>query len=1128
MRGRDANAGLATPCAARDVGCPSPPPSPSGDRPTKLHFIIGGQASPWRRLDEDDADGRAAVDHERMAISTARERQPAYERAADPQRANGRVQCQRDECVERRRLARAQADELRDLKANFDFKLEGERRWLIHNAGREAWRAAERQDVAARKAKNFASSAKGEKCKAEKARGEQEARAERAESEAEARARELAEISARLDDTEARLAAVDLTVAGYAHQEKKLSKLRAKVIAERKASKAQYAADVAAAEERYAARLEEERASVEYLEAELAGATEGSATLQAQLKEQAPPQATAEQWAKYSEGGARWQRARHVNYLCGLFGASKWRGADVASALKKSDLLYEVWESAEFQDLLFDELSETIESIEQDHFNPKLALHLKLFCHLSRDQLITANNFACMNYDREKDSYDRRPLRRFRGGRVLYVPRFIPPRCRWEPLMLEYKAKIHLSVDDDGKLAWVPFDDVMDRMFRFDRDSLPDLNIFSKANPFTIVAQLDGTGFGSLSIAQLIFRSVYTSQSPRHCHLATLLRGDDHHAGAGQLTKHLADPMAVARANGCLPHPFLPGRSLPTRFIGSGDKMGILHINGRSQMCTCRGTDQRLALPPRRKLLGGFDAKAAPQLRALCVRPTHKQMVSDAHEIVPGESVPRPCRWPGCKFGHDPATAQAEYDASRARLARLEASHLKEDIKELAKLRSTHLATHGNQHLHKAPRLDFDMAEWIIDLLHYMYLNIPKGTFKYTWRYKSPDEVLPRLSAFLKYIKLPLDMRTKEQNVQKKEAWYTGGAFQRFADGDSNSLGLARNISVMLRIWAEHVQEAADVRAREQEARRAKKKAAAAPTSAAALGIGRAARVAAAGCEDCETDDSDDDEPEAAEGRAYLKELRSDFETRCDQGAIAYIKSKYSSSVASRVLRIALSWEASRLHYKSIVDVRECDDTEAGKDAAALNVALTAVDNAAMTYLVSHHNIKSWYYHNGVFKLPFDVRDLGSAIWGANCSSMEAHGAAVLKRIAGTTVQKGAVNTSAKASGAPPTPAAGEKRGGATAPPTPVTAKKPRTLNSSFAQQIAEQALMQQELRIDKEMGIDSRDNARLLLKEHGGRTTKARSTPKLRCVESALEMSVLTEFAALLRGEWGAELPSF
>eukprot|EP00966_Prymnesium_polylepis_P268625 6205574-Prymnesium_polylepis.1 len=90
----------------------------------------------------------------------------------------------------------------------------------------------------------------------------------------------------------------------------------------------------------------------------------------------------------------------------------------------------------------------------------------KLFCHFSIATLNTANKFACMTYDREKDRYNRTVLWRFSGGRVLYVPRFIPPRCRWEPHYLEYKAKIDLAVDDDdGRLCWVPFADVMLRMF---------------------------------------------------------------------------------------------------------------------------------------------------------------------------------------------------------------------------------------------------------------------------------------------------------------------------------------------------------------------------------------------------------------------------------------------------------------------------------------------------------------------------------------------------------------------------------------------------------------------------------------------------------------------------------------
>jgi len=212
--------------------------------------------------------------------------------------------------------------------------------------------------------------------------------------------------------------------------------------------------------------------------------------------------------------------------------------------------------------------------------------------------------------------------------------------------------------------------------------------------------------------------------------------------------------------------------------------------------------------------------------------------------------------------------------------------------------------------------------------------------------------------------------------------------------------------------------------------------------------------------------------------------------------------------------------------------VRACEETEAAKEAAALSVTLTAVDNAAMTYLVSHHNIKSWYYHNGVYKLGFDVRLLGRDIWGANCSAMEAHGASVLKRIAGTTVAKGMVKTAPPAAAPPQSPAAGEKRSGSTAgAATPTTApagKKHKSFNSSFATQIASQALVAQELLIDEEMGIASRDGTRLLLKEYGGRSSKARKGEKWTCVEDALERSVLTEFAALLRGEWGDDLPVF
>ena len=680
---------------------------------------MSGLPSPWRRLDEDDAQGRAVVDGVKAALSRARERPRAYCRSDEPRRANGRVECRRGGCIKDRAQALVISKEHSRLVTKFDHILAEKVKWWEDHLGREAGYKLSKEKEATEHAQNCTKRARQQLTMANRRAGELQAQVDTLTRQLAARDAELQQKSSLVDEQSAELGTLTSRLAGLEHTAKRLAEWRERTLQARKAGKAavaeaqkQFEADMADVQRRHEEELEQERAANALLDAEMTATTESLEVMQQQLKQLTPPAVTAEQWGKYSSGGERWQRSMHVNFLLGLFGASRWRGGDIATALKKGDLLYEVWQSPVFQELLYDELVEMMQQIERNHFNERLALHLKLFCHLSIATLNTANNFACMTYDREKDNYNRTVLRRFSGGRVLYVPRFIPPRCRWEPLYLEYKAKIDLAVDDDdGRICWVPFHEVMSRMFRFDAESLPDLSLFSKEKPFTIVMQLDGTGFGALSIAQLIFRSVYTSQSPRHCHLAGLLRGDDHHEGAGLLTQQLALPLREARASGCLPHPLMPGRSLPTRFLGSGDKMGILHINGRSQMCTCRGTDQRLALPPRRKLLGGFDSKAAPQLRARCVRPTYEQMVADAHEIVPGEAAPRACRWPGCTFAHDRATANDQYKAAKASLKVLTDSHVKEVIKARDKRRTTHLATHGNQHELKAPHVSLNMDE---------------------------------------------------------------------------------------------------------------------------------------------------------------------------------------------------------------------------------------------------------------------------------------------------------------------------------------------------------------------------------------------------------------------------------
>jgi hypothetical protein len=90
------------------------------------------------------------------------------------------------------------------------------------------------------------------------------------------------------------------------------------------------------------------------------------------------------------------------------------------------------------------------------------------------------------------------------------------------------------------------------------------------------------------------------------------------------------------------------------------------------------------------------------------------------------------------------------------------------------------------------------------------------------------------------------------------------------------------------------------------------------------------------------------------------------------------------------------------------------------------------------------------------------------------------------------------VRTAPPVAAPPESPPAGEKRSGeavgAASPTTAPAGKKHKSFSSRFATQIASQALIAQELLIDEEMGIASRDGTRLLLKEYGGRSSKARS----------------------------------
>jgi chromosome segregation ATPase len=207
------------------VSAPSPPPSPGGEALTKLRLLVSGLASPWRRLDEDDADGRAAVDYERARLSTARPRQRAYSRSADPIK-----KCGRDGCKAERRCARAIAEELRNLKKDFNFQLEAQKKWIKHNAEREAYQQVEREQGIAKRANNRLRRAKRDVTTSRRQVGELQAQVDSLARQLAASEAELQQKSTLVEEQSAELEALGRRLGGFEHTAKRLAEYKARTV----------------------------------------------------------------------------------------------------------------------------------------------------------------------------------------------------------------------------------------------------------------------------------------------------------------------------------------------------------------------------------------------------------------------------------------------------------------------------------------------------------------------------------------------------------------------------------------------------------------------------------------------------------------------------------------------------------------------------------------------------------------------------------------------------------------------------------------------------------------------------------------------------------------------------------
>ena len=368
------------------------------------------------------------------------------------------------------------------------------------------------------------------------------------------------------------------------------------------------------------------------------------------------------------------------------------------------------------------------------------------------------------------------------------------------------------------------------------------------------------------------------------------------------------------------------------------------------------------------------------------------------HNLLPGETVPRPCTAPGCKFGHNPATAKAERDAMLAEEEKLAADHTRKGKAAFSKWRMAHAHTHHNIQPGKygEPGMNHDMDDQIHDSLHLSELGLPKTPWKYGVKNNASDDCCDTISAFLKSKNHPLDMRRKEDNRIAAQKWFTGERWQSFVAGKRGSLGGPRMIAEVVMHIAMDLQ-GRGVSSGKKDAEKPSAKSKAPPPNSGGRGAGRAAGsgagrgtgrgsfMARMGASSAPTAAAGDAQrPDAAAEPTFdaagIQLLPADavqhrptaIELAADTADVDAIKRRFGS-IANTLLRILLSFDAYfawYFPYKASIPMYAPMEV---REQRAFDNMKKAIDMQEIFERVSIRSHGSFLPHISVFKVTRDI-----------------------------------------------------------------------------------------------------------------------------------------------------------
>ena len=476
------------------------------------------------------------------------------------------------------------------------------------------------------------------------------------------------------------------------------------------------------------------------------------ATLDERIRELEPIaiNRSASEWANLRADAQRKATQRERQALRSFLKPHGWRAADLSVVLDELGLLNEcIFGTKEGWHCFFLKVKELHSRLENDDFGIRFGLFMHFEMRLTLPKIQQMVEAACKEYNRGSDRCKKKPWlsNPHDKSMVLMTPRIVPARTKLEPVIKAIGKTLGVQPSEEGLLAFRGFDLVVQELLMRDTGKLkmPTLPEFYGGLNLPIVISRDATGKGSLQFTTAAARSPWASKSAQTLHIFAFGNCGDDRSGSSRLfgpnLKVINDLVEAAAEGRCSPVT-IEGevRNIMIDPYFTDDVSALRHGEhmANSGWCGCSRDKALRQVPIASK------PSTIAEMRAFvngdtgsCRELSCRERDILSHNPLPGKDIPEPCIAPGCKFGHDPSKAAAEYAGLLATEAALATDKSKRGKSKFTEWGMQHAWKGSTPHLnvrpglHGRPLFRHHMKKQILDGLHHSELGAPKTPFKH-------------------------------------------------------------------------------------------------------------------------------------------------------------------------------------------------------------------------------------------------------------------------------------------------------------------------------------------------------------------------------------------------------------